>query len=78
MKLIACLTNALGVQQFRPVTVERPKVLLPLVNVPMIDYTLEWLAAGGIQQVSQCHLALVLHTVDIPACICPLHPGLQY
>ncbi|KAK9794959.1 hypothetical protein WJX73_003563 [Symbiochloris irregularis] len=38
-------------QQFRPMTIERPKVLLPLVNVPMIDYTLEWLVAGGIKEV---------------------------
>ncbi|KAL3691739.1 hypothetical protein R1sor_005390 [Riccia sorocarpa] len=38
-------------QQFRPITDERPKVLLPLVNVPMIDYTLEWLASAGVEEV---------------------------
>ena len=32
-------------------TVERPKVLLPLVNVPMINYTLEWLLASGVDEV---------------------------
>ncbi len=32
-------------------TVERPKALLPLVNVPMIAYTLEWLVAAGIEEV---------------------------
>ncbi|KAJ7530687.1 hypothetical protein O6H91_14G015100 [Diphasiastrum complanatum] len=38
-------------QKFRPITLERPKVLLPLVNVPMIDYTLEWLASAGVEEV---------------------------
>lgn len=38
-------------QKFRPITMERPKVLLPLVNVPMIDYTLEWLASAGVEEV---------------------------
>jgi translation initiation factor eIF-2B subunit epsilon len=26
-------------------------VLLPLVNIPMIDYTLEFLVAGGVQEI---------------------------
>jgi translation initiation factor eIF-2B subunit epsilon len=39
-------------QRFRPITIERPKVLLPLVNVPMIEYTLEWLAMNKVQEVS--------------------------
>ena len=26
-------------------SLEKPKVLLPLVGVPMINYTLEWLAS---------------------------------
>ncbi|KAL6332067.1 hypothetical protein AAG906_020746 [Vitis piasezkii] len=38
-------------QKFRPITLERPKVLLPLVNVPMIDYTLGWLESAGIEEV---------------------------
>ncbi|KAG0628658.1 hypothetical protein M758_1G043500 [Ceratodon purpureus] len=37
-------------QKFRPITLERPKVLLPLVNVPLIDYTLEWLATAGVEE----------------------------
>jgi len=40
-----------GVQAFWPVTLEVPKVLLPLVNVPMIDYSLEWLAASRVEEV---------------------------
>ncbi|CAA0816841.1 Trimeric LpxA-like enzyme [Striga hermonthica] len=35
---------------FRPITLERPKVLLPLVNVPMIDYTLAWLESAGVEE----------------------------
>jgi hypothetical protein len=37
-------------QRFRPCSVERPKVLMPLVNVPMLDYTLEWLASAGVEE----------------------------
>jgi translation initiation factor eIF-2B subunit epsilon len=43
--LLCCL------QRFRPITLERPKVLLPLVNVPMIEYTLEFLASNGVEEV---------------------------
>jgi translation initiation factor eIF-2B subunit epsilon len=38
-------------QHFRPVTLERPKVLLPLANTPLLDYTLEWLAANAVEEV---------------------------
>ncbi|EFJ50987.1 hypothetical protein VOLCADRAFT_57555, partial [Volvox carteri f. nagariensis] len=33
-----------------PITIERPKALLPLVNVPMIEYALEWLAMNNIEE----------------------------
>ncbi|KAL1543317.1 translation initiation factor eIF-2B subunit epsilon isoform X2 [Salvia divinorum] len=36
---------------FRPITLERPKVLLPLVNAPMIEYTLAWLESAGVKEV---------------------------
>lgn len=36
---------------FRPVTLECPKVLLPLVNVPMLDYTIEFLSQNGVEEV---------------------------
>ncbi|KAK1298706.1 hypothetical protein QJS10_CPB14g01256 [Acorus calamus] len=38
-------------QKFRPITLERPKVLLPLVNVPMINYALAWLESAGVEEV---------------------------
>ncbi|XP_026416310.1 translation initiation factor eIF-2B subunit epsilon-like [Papaver somniferum] len=36
---------------FQPITKERPKVLLPLVNTPMIDHSLAWLKSAGVEQV---------------------------
>jgi len=36
---------------FRPVTWECPKVLLPLVNVPMLEYTVEFLAQNGVEEI---------------------------
>lgn len=35
---------------FRPFTLEKPKVLLPLCGVPMIEYTMEWLEAQGVKE----------------------------
>ncbi|EXJ88914.1 hypothetical protein A1O3_01978 [Capronia epimyces CBS 606.96] len=37
--------------RFAPFTLERPRCLLPLANVPLIDYTLEYLASAGVQLV---------------------------
>ncbi|XP_076881218.1 uncharacterized protein LOC143529278 [Bidens hawaiensis] len=37
--------------KFRPITLERPKVLLPIVNTPMIDYTLAWLESANVEEV---------------------------
>jgi len=58
---------------FQPLTWERPKVLLPLVNVPMLEYTVEFLAQNGIEEVS---LYAYLYTyisaywsVCLPICI---------
>ena len=36
---------------FRPLTYQMPKVLMPLANVPLLEYTLEFLAAAGVQEV---------------------------
>lgn len=38
--------------RFRPITLDRPKVLLPLVNIPMLEYTVEFLAQNGIEEVT--------------------------
>ncbi|KAL8243837.1 hypothetical protein R6Q59_010095 [Mikania micrantha] len=36
---------------FPPFTLERPRCLLPLANTPLIEYTLEFLASSGVQEV---------------------------
>ncbi|KAN0040593.1 hypothetical protein ACTA71_008931 [Dictyostelium dimigraforme] len=38
-------------RKFAPITLEKPRTLLPLVNIPLLDYTLEFLAASGVQQI---------------------------
>ncbi|KAJ3092387.1 hypothetical protein HK100_006953 [Physocladia obscura] len=38
-------------RRFMPLTLDRPRCLLPLANVPIIEYTLEFLAAAGVQEV---------------------------
>ncbi|EAA30360.1 nucleotide-diphospho-sugar transferase [Neurospora crassa] len=37
--------------RFQPFALEKPRCLLPLVNVPVIEYTLEYLASNGVQEV---------------------------
>ena len=38
-------------RNFRPITLDIPKVLMPLVNIPMIEYTLEFLISNGVEEV---------------------------
>ncbi|KAG5918591.1 hypothetical protein E4U42_006798 [Claviceps africana] len=37
--------------RFRPFTLDRPRCLLPLANTPLIEYTLEFLAMNGVNEV---------------------------
>ncbi|CAG8771561.1 11254_t:CDS:2, partial [Cetraspora pellucida] len=37
-------------ERFRPITLDRPRCLLPLCNTPLIEYTLELLAVAGVQE----------------------------
>ena len=37
--------------RFTPFSLERPRCLLPLANTPLIEYTLEFLASAGVQEV---------------------------
>lgn len=50
-KLQAILLADSFTRSFRPITSERPKVLLPLVNIPMLEYTIEFLAQNGVEEV---------------------------
>ncbi|EGC42442.1 translation initiation factor eIF-2B epsilon subunit [Histoplasma capsulatum var. duboisii H88] len=37
--------------RFEPFTLEKPRCLLPLANIPIIEYTLEFLANAGVEEV---------------------------
>lgn len=37
--------------KFAPFSLERPRCLIPLANTPLIEYTLEYLASSGVQDV---------------------------
>ena len=37
--------------RFLPITIEKPRALIPLVNRPLIDYTVEFLAVSGVQEI---------------------------
>jgi translation initiation factor eIF-2B subunit epsilon len=50
-KLQAILLADSFQKSFRPITWEQPKVLLPLVNVPMLEYTVEFLAQNGVEEI---------------------------
>lgn len=38
-------------KSFAPLTTDQPRALLPLVNLPLLDYTLEFLVSSGIQEI---------------------------
>ncbi|KAJ1504417.1 hypothetical protein HMI54_007029, partial [Coelomomyces lativittatus] len=38
-------------QRFMPLTLDLPRCLIPLCNVPLIDYTLEFLAVADVKEV---------------------------
>lgn len=40
--------------RFNPFTLERPRCLLPLANTSLIEYTLEFLASAGVEEVFLC------------------------
>jgi translation initiation factor eIF-2B subunit epsilon len=37
--------------EFKPITITQPKITLPLVNVPIIEYILEFLATSGVEEI---------------------------
>ncbi|KAJ8297595.1 hypothetical protein KUTeg_024126 [Tegillarca granosa] len=37
--------------RFCPITEKKPRVLLPVANIPMLDYTLEFLSSSGVQEI---------------------------
>eukprot|EP00742_Colponemidia_sp_Colp-10_P005517 GILJ01005895.1.p1 GENE.GILJ01005895.1~~GILJ01005895.1.p1 ORF type:complete len:689 (-),score=134.44 GILJ01005895.1:248-2314(-) len=62
-------------KRFMPVSVEKPKVLMPLVNVPMINYAIEFLAANGVHEL---FVFCTAHAQQIKEHVEQLHyPGLR-
>ncbi len=55
-------------QRFRPITLERPKVLLPLAGFPFIDYTLEWLASNSVAKVRGLLMLLLFPSGGLSTC----------
>eukprot|EP00833_Pecoramyces_ruminatium_P003976 jgi/Orpsp1_1/1178008/evm.model.c7180000063709.2 len=45
--------------RYKPLTLDRPRCLLPLGNMPIIDYTLEFLAVSQVQEIFilSCYLS---------------------
>ena len=37
--------------KFNPITWDMPTVLLPLINIPMLEYTIEFLSQNGVEEV---------------------------
>ncbi|KAI3916714.1 hypothetical protein MKW98_021753 [Papaver atlanticum] len=56
------LADDLAAEKFQPISLERPKVLFPLVHNPMIDYTLAWLRSSHVKQV---HVVCCAHSKQV-------------
>lgn len=56
-KLQAVVLADVCARKLRPATFDGPKALMPLANVPLLEYTLEFLCAGGVEEVFvfACH-----------------------
>ena len=53
--------------RFLPLTISQPRCLLPLLNAPLIDWTLEALALAGVQHtfiLARCHVDLIRRHVE--------------
>ncbi|KAJ1629270.1 nucleotide-diphospho-sugar transferase [Pavlovales sp. CCMP2436] len=50
-KLQAVVLADLCARKLRPATFDGPKALMPLANAPLLEYTLEFLCAGGVEEV---------------------------
>ncbi|KAG5459440.1 MAG: nucleotide-diphospho-sugar transferase [Olpidium bornovanus] len=65
--------------RFKPLTLEKPHCLLPLVNLPLIEYTLEFLAICGVEEVFVfcSHLAEKIREYIRQSRWSKLHAGLK-
>lgn len=51
LQAVLLADDAFTRNQFRPLNLDRPKVLCPLNNVTLIDYSIDFLASVGVEQV---------------------------
>mgnify|MGYP002758775047 CR=1 FL=1 len=64
-------------QRFAPLTLDQPRCLMPVCNVPLIEWTLESLATAGVHEVfllatwpvSYTHLTLPRSIVGSVRCV---------
>ncbi|KAI3848007.1 hypothetical protein MKX03_001119 [Papaver bracteatum] len=56
------LADDFAAEKFQPISLERPKVLFPLVHNPMIDYTLAWIRSSHVKEV---HVICCAHSKQI-------------
>lgn len=66
-KLQAILLAVSFTKYFRPLSYIKPKVLLPLVNIPMLMYTIEFLAQNGVEEIfifCVRHVEMIQHFVE--------------
>lgn len=50
-QLQAVIFAEFGTDPFLPITLEKPKVFLPVANVPMIEYAMEALVSSSVQEI---------------------------
>ena len=53
--------------RFLPISLEQPRALLPLVNTPLIDYTLEFLVKNGVEEIfvyCKAHADMIRQHID--------------
>ena len=48
--------------RFRPLSLHQPRCLIPLLNIPLIEYALETLASSGIQEI---YIVCCAHALQI-------------
>lgn len=50
-KLSAIILADSFTNEFKPVTLDIPRCLLPIVNIPILDYVFEFLATSGVDEI---------------------------
>lgn len=46
-------------KSFRPISFESPNILKPLMNIPVIEYIIEFLVQNNVEEVTTLNVALI-------------------